>query len=75
MYLRRRKHAINYFEKDLSTRCITIYLEAVSDGSEFIKAAQKVTKTKPIVCFKAGKTEKGMQAVASVHVMSKVQVV
>jgi acetyl coenzyme A synthetase (ADP forming)-like protein len=56
---------INYLEKDLSTRCIAIYLESVRDGSEFIKTARKVVKTKPIVCFKAGKTEKGTEAVAS----------
>jgi acetate---CoA ligase (ADP-forming) len=56
---------IGYFEKDLSTRCIAVYLEAVSDGSEFIKVAKETTKTKPIVCFKAGKTEKGVEAVAS----------
>jgi acyl-CoA synthetase (NDP forming) len=56
---------INYLEKDLSTRCIAIYLESVKDGSEFIKTARKVVKTKPIVCFKAGKTDKGTEAVAS----------
>jgi len=56
---------IKYLEKDLSTRCIAIYLESVRNGSEFIKTAKKVTKTKPIVAFKAGKTEKGIEAVAS----------
>ncbi len=56
---------IKYLEKDLSTRCIAIYLESVKNGSEFIKTAKKVTKTKPIVAFKAGKTEKGIEAVAS----------
>jgi acetyl coenzyme A synthetase (ADP forming)-like protein len=56
---------INYLEKDLSTRCIAMYIESVSDGTEFIKTAQRVTKIKPIVCFKAGKTEKGTEAVAS----------
>jgi acetate---CoA ligase (ADP-forming) len=56
---------ISYLEKDLSTRCIAVYMEAVSDGSEFIKVAKNTTKIKPIVCFKAGKTEKGNEAVAS----------
>lgn len=56
---------INYLEKDLSTRCIAVYLESVRNGLEFIKIAKRVTKTKPIVCFKAGKTEKGTEAVAS----------
>jgi acetyl coenzyme A synthetase (ADP forming)-like protein len=56
---------IDYLEKDLKTRCIAIYLESVSDGNEFIKTAKRVVKTKPIVVFKAGKTEKGTDAVAS----------
>jgi acetyl coenzyme A synthetase (ADP forming)-like protein len=56
---------INYLEKDLNTRCIAIYLESISNGEEFIKTAKKVVKKKPIVGFKAGKTEKGSEAVAS----------
>ncbi|MFH0929127.1 MAG: CoA-binding protein [Candidatus Aenigmatarchaeota archaeon] len=56
---------INYLEKDLKTRCIAIYLESVSDGEEFIKVAKRTVKSKPIVVFKAGKTEKGNEAVAS----------
>ena len=56
---------IKYLEDDLSTRCIAIYLESVVDGEEFIKVAKKASKIKPIVCFKAGKTEKGIEAVAS----------
>ena len=56
---------IDYLEKDLKTRCIAIYLESVSDGEEFVKTAKRVVKTKPIVAFKAGKTEKGTEAVAS----------
>ncbi len=56
---------MKYLEKDLSTRCIALYLESIDDGSEFVKTAKKVTKTKPVVVFKAGKTEKGVEAVAS----------
>jgi len=56
---------LKYLENDLTTRCIAIYLESITDGEEFIKVAKKVTKKKPIVCFKAGKTEKGSEAVLS----------
>ncbi|MFH1444964.1 MAG: CoA-binding protein, partial [Nanoarchaeota archaeon] len=56
---------IGYLEKDLSTRAIAIYLESVEDGTEFVKIAKKTTKIKPIVCFKAGKTQRGSEAVAS----------
>jgi len=56
---------LKYLENDLTTRCIAIYLESVKDGKEFVKVAQNVTKKKPIVVFKAGKTEKGSEAVLS----------
>jgi acetyl coenzyme A synthetase (ADP forming)-like protein len=56
---------IKYLENDLSTRCIAIYLESIVNGEEFIKVAKKTSKIKPIVAFKAGKTEKGVEAVAS----------
>jgi acetyl coenzyme A synthetase (ADP forming)-like protein len=56
---------IKYLEDDLSTRCIAIYLESIVNGEEFIKVAKKTSRIKPIVCFKAGKTEKGIEAVVS----------
>lgn len=56
---------IKYLEKDINTRCIAIYLESLSNGQEFIKAAKNISKKKPIVVFKAGKTEKGSEAVIS----------
>lgn len=55
----------NYLNSDLNTRCIAVYLESASEGKEFIKTARKVTKNKPIVVFKAGKTKEGVEAVSS----------
>lgn len=56
---------LKYLEKDLTTRCIAIYLESTKNGKEFIKTAKRVSRKKPIVCFKAGKTKKGAEAVSS----------
>ncbi len=56
---------IEYFGSDIQTRCIAIYLESTANGIEFIKKAKKISKEKPIVCLKAGKTKKGQEAVAS----------
>ncbi|MDZ4385491.1 MAG: acetate--CoA ligase family protein, partial [Candidatus Moranbacteria bacterium] len=42
-----------------------MYLEGIKNGPEFIKMAQKVSKTKPIIIIKAGKTEKSQQAISS----------
>jgi len=56
---------LDYFGKDLQTRCIAMYLESVDRGAEFMKLASSIIRTKPIVILKAGKTAKGTQAVAS----------
>jgi acetyl coenzyme A synthetase (ADP forming)-like protein len=56
---------IKYLEKDINTRCIALYLESLSNGQNFIKTARNISKKKPIVVFKAGKTEKGSEAVIS----------
>ena len=56
---------IQYLEKDLQTRCITLYIESIENGSEFIDVSKKVVKKKPIVAYKAGKTQKGSEAVVS----------
>jgi len=56
---------LEYLEKDLNTRCIAIYIESISDGKEFMRITRRITKKKPIVVFKAGKTEKGSEAVIS----------
>ncbi len=54
---------LKYLGKDVQTRCIALYLESTERGLELIEAAKKISK--PIVAFKAGKTEKGGEAVAS----------
>ena len=56
---------IDYLEEDTATRCIGMYVETVSRGEEFIKTAKRVAAKKPIVVFKAGKTDRGREAVVS----------
>lgn len=54
---------MKYLEKDPYTRSITLYLESTIDGKEFLNVAKKIKK--PLICLKAGKTEKGKEAVVS----------
>jgi acetyltransferase len=54
-----------WLEKDKDTKVITVYLEGIKDGRRFMKVAQKVAKTKPIIVLKAGKTEAGIKAASS----------
>ena len=54
---------LEYFAKDLGTRCITLYIENIRDGRRFLDVASKITRTKPIVALKGGKTIPGARAV------------
>lgn len=56
---------MNYLAKDPHTRSIALYLESTENGREFLETAKKVSKIKPIICLKAGKTQKGAESVAS----------
>lgn len=56
---------LGYLGKDMATRAIAMYIETIHDGPEFIKISSKITPNKPIVALKAGKTEKGAEAVLS----------
>jgi len=56
---------LEYFAKELGTRCIALYIEDIKDGKRFVEVCQKITKNKPIVVLKGGKTKPGMSAVAT----------
>jgi acetyltransferase len=58
-------HFIDMLEKDDNTRVIAGYLEDISRGQEFMKVAERVSKTKPIVILKSGRTASGAKAAAS----------
>jgi acetyltransferase len=56
---------IDYFGEDESVRSILVYIESLSNVRKFMSAARAVSRVKPIVVFKAGKSEQGARAVAS----------
>lgn len=56
---------LEYLAKDEKTKVIGMYLEGIKDGKRFIEVAKKVSKIKPIVILKAGKTEKSQIAISS----------
>jgi acetyl coenzyme A synthetase (ADP forming)-like protein len=51
--------------RDLQTRVITAYIEGVSDGYEFVRAASDAARRVPILALKAGRGHGGAKAVAS----------
>lgn len=56
---------INYLAKDKDTSVIAAYIEGIRDGQQFLHKTGKVTKEKPIVVLKAGRSAEGAKAVSS----------
>lgn len=50
---------------DQFTRVLTLYLEGVSDGKQFVREASRLTRQKPIIALKVGRFASGQRAVAS----------
>jgi acetyl coenzyme A synthetase (ADP forming)-like protein len=56
---------LEYLMDDPITKCITVYVESVSRGREFLNVASKVAKDKPLVVLKGGVTSEGASAALS----------
>jgi len=56
---------IEGWENEKNTEVITLYLEGVKSGKEFIKICSRVSKKKPIIVIKSGNTNAGARAVSS----------
>jgi acetyltransferase len=56
---------IYYLGDDPHTHSIIIYMESVGDARKFMSAAREVSRTKPILVIKAGRTEAAAAAAAS----------
>jgi len=56
---------LTFFESDPNTTCVAMHLEDLKDGRSFVSAAQRITKKKPVVVLKAGRTAMGARAASS----------
>ena len=56
---------LHYLLYDEETKVILLYLEDIKSGREFLQVAEKVTKKKPVVALKCGRTKSGARAAAS----------
>ncbi|MFQ5381322.1 MAG: acetate--CoA ligase family protein [Dehalococcoidia bacterium] len=54
-----------FFEQDDNTQVIAQHFEDLKDGRGFAEAAQRVSKTKPVIALKAGRTAAGARAASS----------
>jgi len=56
---------LNYFEHEAAIEVIACHLEAVEQGAAFVETAARVSRYKPIIALKAGKSRTAQAAVAS----------
>jgi len=56
---------LEYFADDAQTTLIACFVEGVRDGRRFVGAARRATSHKPVVIFKAGRSEAGRRAAGS----------
>lgn len=56
---------LEYFASDPETKVIGAYLEGIRDGSRFLQTIKEISKRKPLVIWKGGKTETGIRAATS----------
>jgi len=56
---------LEYLGSDPKTNIISAYLEGMKRGRDLIEVAKKVSRKKPIIIWKAGRTEAGAKAIAS----------
>jgi acetyl coenzyme A synthetase (ADP forming)-like protein len=56
---------LTFFEQDDNTNVIAMHFEDLKDGRAFAEVAKRVSKKKPVVVLKAGRTALGARAAAS----------
>ena len=56
---------LTFFEQDDNTDVVAMHAEDLKDGRSFAEVAKRVSKKKPIVMLKAGRTQLGAKAAAS----------
>lgn len=56
---------IDYLGQDEGTKAILMYMEGIKEGGEVVRVAREVSKCKPIVILKVGRSKAGARAAAS----------
>ncbi len=56
---------LEYLGADPETKVIIMYLEGISEGDRFLSVAREVSREKPIIVLKIGKSEAGARAARS----------
>ena len=56
---------LDFLCSDDHTRIILMYIEGLKDGREFIRRVKEISRNKPVIILKSGRSKAGAKAVAS----------
>lgn len=56
---------LEYLGQDPDSQVISIYVENIRKGRSFMEIAQRVSRSKPILCLKSGRSQSGAEAMIS----------
>ncbi len=56
---------LRFLGKDKNTKVAAFYIEGFNNGEDFLTAAKEVTPNKPVIVYKSGSTEAGIQSASS----------
>jgi acetyltransferase len=56
---------LEYFEDDPETEVIALYIEGIQDGRRFMEVSGRVSRKKPVIALKSGRTASGTEAAKS----------
>jgi len=56
---------IEHFGRDPEVKVVLAYIEGLNDGQRFIEKVKRVSREKPVIALKPGRTEAGSKAISS----------
>ena len=56
---------LEYLGQDPETRVVSMYIENIRNGRAFLDVARRVTRIKPVLCLKSGRSSSGARAMVS----------
>jgi acetyl coenzyme A synthetase (ADP forming)-like protein len=56
---------LEYLGKDDETKVVSMYIEGLKDAGRFLRIAERVTRIKPVIVIKAGRSGAGARAITS----------
>jgi len=56
---------VEYIARDPSTRVVSLYVEGIDNGRDFVNVAKEASRMTPLIALKAGRTDSGARAASS----------